>query len=399
MTNKISTVIIDTESQSASVMKLYLEELEDVNITGIYDNVSIGGNFVLAEKPDVVIIDISTQTDLALSVVSMISTNLKDCKIIVTSTICTPEILIKSMRAGAREFLPKPVIKNSLFESFGKIKAVISGNSVENNKCKVITTFSNKGGIGKTTIASNLALELANITKEKVALLDLNLQLGDVATFLDLNPSFDISYLIQNFAKIDESFLLSTMSQYKETGLYVLADPPFMEQTPDITPEQIGLLIDVLKKTFSYIVIDTSASFDAKTVMALDASDLILLISIVNLPAIRNCQRCLNLFDRLGYEKEKTRVVINRYMENDEIKAEDVEDVIKRRIFWKIPNNYFTIMTSINKGLPVSEVNSESNVAQSYRDLAATLSDNMYNQDFSHKVSRKPFLNDAVLFM
>lgn len=398
MTNQIPTVIIDTEEQSIELLKLYLKDIESISVTDDFDDIVAGYNYILETRPAIVIIDISKKTDLALDIITKISTNHKTCKIVVTSANYSSETIIKAMRAGAREFLPKPVIKEELINSLNKIKDQVGGNGTENKKCRVITTFSNKGGIGKTAIAANLALELANMTKEKVALIDLNLQLGDITTFLDINPSFDISYVVQNLSRIDETFLLSTLEKYKDTNLYILADPPYLEQAEDITAEQISTLFGVLKQTFSYIVVDTSANFDGKTITALDNSDLILLITIVNLPAIRNCQRCLDLFERLGYEKEKTKIVLNRYMENDEIKVEDVEDVLGQKVYWKIPNNYFTIMSSINKGIPVGVINPESNISQSYRELAAMLSDNIYKHDFAKKNSRKQAFNFKNLF-
>lgn len=398
MTNQIPTVIIDTESQSTELLKLYLNELGYVQVTGEFSDIITGYNFILENRPSIVIIDISHKTELALDIISKISNNHKTCKIVVTSSGYSTETIIKAMRAGAREFLPKPLIKDDFVTALSKIKEQVSGFHSEDKKCRIITTFSNKGGIGKTAIATNLALELANMTKERVALIDLNLQLGDITTFLDINPSFDISYVIQNLSRIDETFLLSSLEKYKETSLYVLADPPYLEQAEDITAEQISALFDVLKQAFSYIVVDTSANFDGKTITALDHSDLILLISIVNLPAIRNCQRCLELFERLGYEKSKTKIILNRYMENDEIKIEDVEDVLGRKIYWKIPNNYFTIMSAINKGIPVGLINADSNISKSYRELAAMLSDNIYKQDFGKKIQRKSFFNFTELF-
>lgn len=397
MTNLIPTVIIDTVPEAVELLNLYLKEVDYIQVTGVYDNVVSGYNAVLETRPAIVFIDISLKSELAFDIISKISANHKTCKIVVLSSNYSTDLIIKAMRAGAREFLPKPLIKADLITALSKLKEQASGFSDE-KKCKVITTFSNKGGIGKTSIATNLALELANMTQEKVALIDLNLQLGDITTFLDINPSFDISYVIQNLSRIDETFLLSTLEKYKDTNLYVLADPPYLEQSEDITAEQIGVLFDVLKQAFSYIIVDTSANFDGKTITALDNSDLILLITIVNLPAVRNCQRCLDLFERLGYEKEKTKIVLNRYMENDEIRVEDVEDVLGQSVYWKIPNNYFTIMSSINKGIPVSIVNAESNISQSYRELAAMLSDNIYKQDFSKKISRKPFFNLKSMF-
>lgn len=398
MTNQIPTVIIDTEAQSTELLKLYLNELGYIQVTGEFSDIITGFNFIMENRPSIVIIDISHKTELALDIISKISNNHKTCKIIVTSSGYSTETIIKAMRAGAREFLPKPLIKDDFVTALSKIKEQVSGFHSEDKKCRIITTFSNKGGIGKTAIAANLALELANMTKERVALIDLNLQLGDITTFLDINPSFDISYVIQNLSRIDETFLLSSLEKYKETSLYVLADPPYLEQAEDITAEQISGLFDVLKQAFSYIVVDTSANFDGKTITALDHSDLILLISIVNLPAIRNCQRCLELFERLGYEKSKTKIILNRYMENDEIKIEDVEDVLGRKIYWKIPNNYFTIMSAINKGIPVGLINADSNISKSYRELAAMLSDNIYKQDFGKKIQRKSFFNFTELF-
>lgn len=398
MTTQIPTVIIDTDFQSLEVLDLYLAELDYIQLTGKYENIVEGYNFILETRPSIVIIDISQKTELALDIVNKISTNHRTCKIVVTSTNSSTDTIIKAMRAGAREFVAKPMIKEDFVTSISKLKEHITGGLSEDRKCRVITTFSNKGGIGKTAIATNLALELANLTKEKVALIDLNLQLGDITTFLDINPSFDISYVVQNLARIDETFLLSTLEKYKDTNLYVLADPPYLEQAEEITAEQIATLFGVLKQAFSYIVVDTSANFDGKTITALDQSDMILLITIVNLPAIRNCQRCLELFERLGYEKEKTKIVLNRFMENEEIKVEDVEDVLDKKIYWKIPNNYFTIMSAINKGIPVGQVNSDSNIAQSYRELAAMLSDNIYKQDFGNKVTRKNKFNFMNMF-
>lgn len=397
MTSQIPIILIDTNTDSLEVLKAYLKDTK-FQVIGEYTDIIQGYNAILEERPSIVILDISEKKELALDILNKITLNHKACKTIVTSSEYSTDNVIKAMRAGAREFIPKPLIKDDFMTSMTKLGEQVSGGSSEKKKCRVITTFSNKGGIGKTAIATNLALELANMTKEKVALIDLNLQLGDITTFLDINPSFDISYVIQNLSRIDETFLLSTLEKYKDTSLYVLADPPYLEQAEDITAEQIATLFGVLKQAFSYIVVDTSAAFDGKTITALDQSDLILLIAIVNLPAIRNCQRCLDLFERLGYESNKTEIVLNRYMENEEIKVEDVEEVLGKKIYWKIPNNYFTIMSAINKGIPVSLVNPESNVSQSYRELAAMLSDNIYKQDFGKKISRKPSFNFMNLF-
>ncbi len=376
MSIKIDTVIIDSDETSRGLVAGFLNKVEDINIAGEFQDAINSYAEIVEMHPNLIIVDISQRTQLTLDVIVKLSKNLRNVKIIVLSYDMDSELVIKALRAGAREFLLKPLIENDFLESVEKIKDLILGNINDTTKCKVITTFSNKGGIGKTSIATNLAVEIANLTNERVALVDLNFQMGDVTTFLDLNPAFDTSYVVNNLERIDETFLLSTLEKYKNTSLYVLADPPDLEQAEIITSENITTLINVLRSVFSYVIIDTTSSFDGKTITALDNSDLILLVAILNLPSVRNCQRCFDLFKRLGYQKDKIKLIINRYMENDEIKIEDVEDVLGHNVYYKIPNNYFTIINAINKGMPVSDINHQSNIAKAFRELAALLSDN-----------------------
>ena len=378
MAIKIDTVIIDSEETSRELIASYLETVDDINIIQQFKDILSAQDYIIENRPPLVIVDITKKTNISLDIISKLTTLVKNIKIIVLSYDTESDIVIKALRAGAREFLVKPLIEKDFVASVQKMKDLILGNINDTTKCKVITTFSNKGGIGKTSIAVNLAMEIANITKEKVALVDLNMQMGDITTFLNLDPSFDTSYVINNLDRIDETFLLTTLEQYNKTSLYVLADPPDIEQAEIITSEDITTLINILRNVFSYIVIDTTSSFDAKTITALDNSDLILLISIINLPSIRNCQRCFDLFKKLGYSKDKIKLIINRYMDADDIKIEDVEEVFDHKVFFKIPNNYYTIINSINKGIPICDAAPNSNICKSFKQLGAMLSDN-YN--------------------
>ena len=376
MAIKIDTVIIDSEETSRELIASYLETVDDINIIQQFKDILSAQDYIIENRPPLVIVDITKKTNISLDIISKLTTLVKNIKIIVLSYDTESDIVIKALRAGAREFLVKPLIEKDFVASVKKMKDLILGNINDTTKCKVITTFSNKGGIGKTSIAVNLAMEIANITKEKVALVDLNMQMGDITTFLNLDPSFDTSYVINNLDRIDETFLLTTLEQYNKTSLYVLADPPDIEQAEIITSEDITTLINILRNVFSYIVIDTTSSFDAKTITALDNSDLILLISIINLPSIRNCQRCFDLFKKLGYSKDKIKLIINRYMDADDIKIEDVEEVLDHKVFFKIPNNYYTIINSINKGIPICDAAPNSNICKSFKQLGAMLSDN-----------------------
>lgn len=382
---KISTLIFSNEFSTAEVIKLYLSEFDSIDVLPSVNNFEkIMETLSQTHSKSIFIVDLSEKEEETISLIEKISAQCKDCKIIALADNPTVDLIIRIMRAGAREFLPVPIIKNEFFEAVRKTIAQIE-EPKHYNKCKIISIFSNKGGMGKTSLASNLALELANISKEKVALIDMNFQMGDITTFLDLKPSFNISYMLENIDKINETFLLSTLEKYKNTSLYILADPPYFKQADNIQPKQISKLFSILKDTFSYIVVDAESSFDGKNIAALDQSDIIMLVTAANLPSLRNTQRCLELFEKLGYDKEKTQIVINRYMENDEIKETDIERVLSRKIYWKVPNNYFALMSAINKGVPVSSLNANSNLAQNYRDLAQYICDNLYKQNIIDK--------------
>ena len=381
MKQNIQTIVISEQKSTCELLKLYLQEFESFSFLAATSDFTKAYNAVNELDKSLVIIDISMYQEQALNFVSKIMSELPNCRVIVLSDKPVVDIVIRAMRIGASDFLALPLIKDEFFDVLTKHYLDMTGAKPKKSKCRVITVYSNKGGVGKTSIATNLALELSKVTKENVALIDLNFQLGDVTTFLDLKPSFNISYMLQNLNKINPDFLLSTLEKYKDTSLYVLADPPYFRQEENVSSNDITKLFDILRDTFSYVIVDTSAGFDSKAINALKNSDLVFLVTIVNLPALRNCQRCMELFDKLGLEKEKIQILINRYMENDEISAEDVEDVLGKDIYWKIPNNYFTMMSAINKGVPVSVINSDSNVALSYKHLAFMVSESIYKNN------------------
>lgn len=376
MQNLSTIFVLDKNENSREIIKSFVEELDFVQGVKLYDDYQKGYEDIKEAEAPIVIMDISEE----FSGIKEIADNLKLCtsKIIITSVDYTTNTIIKALRLGAKEFLPKPVLKDDLVRILSMLASISPED--EYSQSKIITVYSNKGGIGKTTVAVNLAAELAKVTKDKVALVDLNLQLGDISTFLNLNPPFDVNYVIKKLLNKEESVLIKGFEKYKDLPLYVLADPSYIEQAESITVNQVAELFTALKKVFPYIVVDMSSNIDPISLKILDSSDWILFTTIVNIPAIRNAQRCLNLFRSRKYPADKVKIVVNRYMENDEIKIDDIENTLGQPVYWKVPNNYFTIMEAINKGVSISEVNSESNIGSSFRDFATKVSDDIIEQ-------------------
>ena len=378
----INTIIISEENNTVELLKRYTDESKFSFLAGASD---FNKAYSAIKELDrfLVIIDISTYQEQGLNFVSKITSEFPKGRIITVSDNSDVNLIIRSMRVGACNFVPIPVIKENFLHTLDKIYCDMTGASSQKSACRIVSVYSNKGGIGKTSIAVNLALELAKITKENTALIDLNFQSGDITTFLDLKPTYNISYMLENLDKINDEFLLSTLEKYKDTSLYVLADSPCFNQKENVSLKSIEDLFEKLKSTFSYIVVDTSGGFDKKAMKTLEISDLILLVTIVNLPALRNCQKCLEFFESEGFDKNKIQILVNRFMENDEISSKDVEDVLGKKLYWKIPNNYFTMMSAINKGVSISEINPDSNVALSFKNLALMLSDSLYRGKYN----------------
>ena len=376
MENNSVIYILDENQNSREILKSYIEELSLVMEIKLFNDYEYALQEIKSETvPPIVFIDITNINNKTNELIDAIK--LLTSQIVITSVDYSTDMIIKAMRMGAREFLPKPIIKEHLKRVF----AIFLQQSESNSSIsKIITIYSNKGGIGKTTIATNLAYELARSTKDKVALVDLNLQLGDVSTFLNLNPTFDVAYFINNIVEKNSSSFLEAFERYRDTSLYVLSDPNYIEQAEALTVQKVENLLNALKKHFSYIVVDMSSNIDANSLKILDKSDYILFTTIVNIPAIRNTQRCLNLFASRRYAKDKVKIVINRYMENEEINIEDIESTLGEKIYWKIPNNYFSIMEAINKGVPIKEVNANSNISNNFSDFATKISDDIVKE-------------------
>ncbi len=368
-------IIFEKEETSQEIIKSYLAEIPDITIEKIFTEYPAGVKYAKENKPKLAIFAMTSDKTASFKMIKRLADF--GINVLVLSEDYTTANIIQTLRYGAKDFVSKPIIKNEFIQS---VKKCLAEEVRTMKKSQIISVYSNKGGVGKTVVATNLAVELARLTREKVLLIDLNLPIGDVTTFLDVKPSVNICE-IANERAVEN--VKGACRQYKNSSLYVLAEPPYMEQSKMLTASQVVKLFDAVRDLFAYIVIDMGTNIDKANITILEESDVILLVTVVNLPLIRNCQRCLALFANYNIPADKTKILINRYLDNDEITTEDVEKALNKKVYWKIPNNYYTIMSSINKGIPVSEVNENSNITESFSQLASTLIENLFEKELS----------------
>jgi len=366
-------IIFETDNISQELIESYLKEIPDVIIEKSFQEYSSGLKYAKDNCPKLALFSITDDKTTSYKMIKRLSD--LGINVIVLSEDYTTSNIIQALRFGAKDFVSKPLIKNEFIKSVEKCLA----DDVKNiKKSQIISVYSNKGGVGKTVVATNLAVEMSRLTREKVLLVDLNLPIGDVTTFLDVKPTINLCELSNE--SLSEN-IKNACRQYNNTSLYVLAEPPNLEQSKMLTSSQVLNLLKTVREEFSYIIVDMGTNVDKANMTILSESDIILLTTVVNLPLIRNCQRCLDLFAKYNITTDKTKIVVNRYLENDEITIDDVEKALNKKVYWKIPNNYYTIMSSINKGIPVSEVNENSNITESFSQLASTILEDIFEKE------------------
>ena len=364
----INVIIPDSNNSSKELLYSYVNNIEGVENVFCYNDLnSIDCDI---KNIDIVIFDVSSKTVLeTMVIVDELKNKYKNLNFIATSYEINSELVSKVLKQNVCEFILKPVIPNILA---GTIKKITDNKKdLPKKKAKTICVFSNKGGSGKTSTAVNMAYEIASQTNEKVCLLDLSFNFGDIATCLDVEPKHTVLSVTKKLEHSDIDLAYTLCEKYRDTSLYVLS---FQDDTglntKFVTPDLITKLINSLKNIFDYIVIDTLSVIDEASVSIFSTSDLIVLIGMLNLVSIRNCQKCLELFENMGISQSRVKLVLNRYIENSEIKPDDVKETTGVDIFQKIPNNYLTLIDAINLGHAVSEINPHSNIAKAYQNLA-----------------------------
>jgi pilus assembly protein CpaE len=280
------------------------------------------------------------------------------------------EAVMGAMRAGAHDVVPFPLLPEDFSAAIDKfMKARATRTDAAPSQGKIVSVFSNKGGNGGTTLACNLADALAGRHGKKTAVVDLVLSHGDVSTFFNVQTEYSLLDLVKNAEKADYDFLHGLLVRHS-SGVYVLADPPSVEEAEGISASQVRSVLNTMRSLFDYIVVDTPHAYDERTMTALELSDTILLVSLLNLPSLRNTQRCLDLFDRVGLRDDRVRLVLNRFMESDDISVAQVEQTLGQPIFSRIPNDYPAVISSINRGRLLREVAPDAEVTAAFGELS-----------------------------
>jgi len=379
---KITVLIADDMEETRNNIKVMLGFDERIEVVGEAEN---GEEAVKAAKnlqPHIVLMDIQMPVLDGLKATEEICLSNPNTAVIIMSVQGEQEYLKRAMGAGAREYVIKPFTSEELIDTIIKVFEMEEKRKIykqsqeigmeEDDQGRILTIFSTKGGVGKSTLAVNLAISIAKISKKKVALLDFDLQFGDVALMLNIQPKKTIYNLVEDINTINEELIEDYLITHF-SGIRVLCAPTKPEYAEYITPGIIEKVLKLLRKNYSFVVIDTTQSFSDVILTTLDASDNILFLSTADLPTIKNVKLGLDVLETLNYPKENIKFVLNKASEQFGVKYADIEQTLGIEIFSFIPEDSATVITYANKGFPFILARSERKISKSIHTLAEDL--------------------------
>jgi pilus assembly protein CpaE len=320
----------------------------------------------------VVILEVGDDIELSIERIIRILDRFPQVSILATSKDKSSEAILKIMRSGATEYLLRPVVETDLAFALQKLGRLWLTKPVpEGDVGRIFTVFSPKGGVGVTTVAVNLATNIYESTKKPTIIVDLDLNAGDVTTFLNMKPTYTMTDVKANISRLDKSFLQGVIAKH-DSGIFVLAGPQRVEEGVSISGAEINKVLSILKTMFSFIIIDAETIFES-SMTALKMSDKVFLVFTMDLPQIRNIKKYLDFFQEMGFGNDNMKLIANRYIKKGEIKIEDAEKAINYPIFRTLPNEYNAAMSCVNHGVPLSVGAKKSQLNESIKELTKTI--------------------------
>ena len=300
--------------------------------------------------PDILFIEYDPAFPGLMDLIERLTRSLPKGVVVAYASSTEPEAIVKAMRVGVREFLSGSDSPDSFNEAVLRLGRQFSPG--RQRAGRLLAVVGTKGGVGSSTLTLNLAWAISQRHGRRVALVDFDRSGGDLAFMLDVEPKRDLFDVSSNFERLDTAMMDSFLSEVSP-GLHLLAAPKDQVAAEWITPEHLGRALDHLTMSHELVVMDTSCRLDEQTLLALDRSELILLVIEPTMVGLRSGRRILNLFDQLGYNQNKIALAVNRYNAKGAVKTKDVATALGQPVSAWLPNDPLAVRSISNIGRPV----------------------------------------------
>lgn len=372
MSDNIRVIIVDDIAETRENIRKLLQFESDIEVVGDARTGREGIDLASEISPDVVLMDINMPDMDGITATETIRKEVPFAQIVILSVQGDPNYMRRAMLAGARDFLTKPPMVDELISAIrraGKMAqdereksssryqthtpttGILGGKGSSAPTGEVIIVYSPKGGVGCTTIATNLAVALHN-DETPVVIVDGNLQFGDVAVMLNERSRNSIIDLAPRADELDPEVVENVLITHGDSGVKILSAPSRPEYAENVTGDQFSKIINYLRQLYSYVVVDTSSSLTDIVLSAIDGSNLVILVVTQDIPSINNSRLFLDLADVLGINRKNLIFVMNRYDKRIAITPEKVGENLRHNIVAVIPTDERTVVPSVNRGVP-----------------------------------------------
>jgi pilus assembly protein CpaE len=396
MADQIRVLIVDDIPETRDHLTKLLGFETDIEVVGAASSGAQALALAAELSPGVVLMDINMPDMDGIAATERLSAEVPDAAVVMMSVQGEADYLRRSMLAGAREFLVKPFSSDELTASIRQVYSreqekqsrraaspVMApgggggggggGGDGEDHDGQVIAVFSPKGGVGRTTIAVNMAIAAATELGQSVVLMDGSFQFGDVGVLLNLNPkNKSIADLVPEL-EAGEPESLDTFVINHSAGVRVLLAPPSPEMAELITPTAVKRVLEALRRQADLVIVDCTSWFNETTLSILDAADTVLTVLSLEITSIKNMRLFLEVAEQLGYESGKVKLVLNRADSSLGIRVTDVENSIGRKVDHTIVSDGRSVVYALNRGVPFFLSNREAQVSQDILRLATAV--------------------------
>jgi pilus assembly protein CpaE len=365
--------IITGDSNSAAQLGASLQQTGLVNPSIKQWNISTEKNPETGESvPDILLLDLARDAEPYFAFGTQLRRMRPSVRLIACSATNppNPQLLLDAMRAGVQDFVAKPVSSAALKEILERLdqEDYATGRAAD----KLIVVMGSKGGVGATTVAVNLGVQLCAHSQKRAVLLDFAQPLGNAHLLLDLHPRFGIRDAVDSLDRLDSHFFAGLLERHK-SKLEILGGAMQPEEWQSIPTAPLERVVNVAQAAFDVVLVDLGAHFASDLAPILTSARMILMIAEANVPSLWTLQKRLLALTGLGIDADKVRLVVNRWHKGDEEPLKSIEKETKRTVFACLPNDFRKASAAMNLGVPLME-NHNNVLTDEYRRLAGQLS-------------------------
>ena len=376
MNNVVRLAIADPKDGSRNSIKNLLLGIDSVWLEAECSRYEFFSDIITQTQPEIALISLDANPELGLATIAEVHAQSPECRILVISSSQEGSLILQAMRNGAKEFLSAPLNLDDFMAALDRIQNVGGKRDGKSKSSNILTVIGPSGGVGCTSLAVNLGCALAANDANSVAIIDLDLALGDADVWLDIIPDYTILDVAENITRLDFSMLKRSLTQHA-CGAFLLPRPVHMDERTPLSSDELKRVIALLKATFSHLIIDVSKSYSALDVTALELADQIFIVTQLDLPCLRNVVRINQFLEERDFAS-KVRVIVNRVgLGETQISLNKALDTIGREVFWQVPNDYASIIESRNNGVPLQMEFPKAKITKAIQQLAEKIDDTL----------------------